>query len=740
MTSITWGPDSRGAEYRAPTFRIYVSRVVAAPKTDEPEPAAWRKEVATAYWRPWRLSWGTNGRPSTLTLRRTLGIGPGKTTRDRAEDGSLLAGDRIRLVEVGPGGPRGTVRREWFRGYVGQERILIQSGPDGEMCEAVAYGPEILLQGKAVTGQWHAVPSTDEAVTSGSFSPEMLCRANTFRSHLPVVLNESGQPNASPSYSGGKDAGWRLDSHAEAQSAGGRTFEGRGRKTTNSSGAYEAEFWRAGEAVQSLIEMVDDYAVISPVSIALLPPELSDRAIGEVDVEGLSLMEGLRAVLSPIGYGFALEPWADAGSRHILNVFQLHGTTTGSRVRKPYMAPIHGGPVRVTDPEAERVEVQRIEFVRDNHNIANDVTVVGDQKRVQVTLAFASSNSHLKPAWDTETYDLADWATEDVIDPMQWPIEGQSGKTIQHFDELFTYGAEGNTDLRHVFRSFIWNEDGAYCGLVGGMTDLGGYSLGPGQDYVRRPRPVGPTFLRDDPDAKARNLPACVQMGIEGDASAWVQVPGVIWADRAGFTIPINPLWQWYPYTSEYARHATSSGETLCDRYGQYSYLTLLHNALRCSGTALVLRLVGSIECDVAVAGRAPRRVNTSWPLAAQKTIRAENRFRYREVPSGSDPFSLAPGRHDTRDDSSDAADYARSVRDVLEDEVGHGSIVLRHLTRTYTPGDVVPRTQGRVIDLTVRGARGTHAPVVVGVIWDFGDGVNKTELTLDTPVLRITQ
>ena len=738
MTSITWAFDSRGAEYRAPTFRIYVSRVVAAPEAGEPKPTGWLTEVRAAYWRPLRLNWGINGRPSTLTIRRLLGVGKGKTTRGRAESECFIAGDRIRLVEVQRGGPRGTVQREWFRGYVGQERILVQSDPDDEASDIVAYGPEILLQGKAVSGQWHAVPAADESVIGGAFPPELLRRENTFRSHLPVVFNEAGRPNASPAQSGGKDARWRLDSHGAASSAEGRTFEGANRRITTAGATYEAATWRARAAVQSMIEIVDDYAVISPESMSLLPPELSDRAIGEVSVEGLDLLEALRAVLLPIGYGFALQPWADRFGRHQLSVFGLHGAIEGSRVRKPYMAPVHGEAARITDPAAQRAEVQRIEFVRDNHNVANDVTVVGDQKRKQVTLIFASTDSQLKPAWDTDAHDLADWATDNVIDPMRWPIEGQSERTIEYFDERFTYGAKGNTDFRHVFRSFAWNEDGAFNEVIDTMGDLRDYGIGCEQNHVRRPRPVGPTFLRDN--TGARNLPSFVQLGIEGDDSTWIQIPAVVWTDRAGFTVPINPLWQWFPYASEYARHAAVGGETLFERYGRYGYLTLLHNTLRGSGTRLVLRLVGSVECDEAVTGRAARRVSSSWPLAAAKAIRAENRFRHRAVPSGSDPLGLESTRHDARDDSDDAADYALRVRDLLEDEVGHGSITLRHLTRACAPGDVIPRTRGRVIDLTVRGGERAHGPVVVEVLWNFDEGVNKTELILDTPLLKVTQ
>jgi hypothetical protein len=578
----------------------------------------------------------------------------------------------------------------------------------------------------------------DEKLIDQTIGEDDLVRGNTFRSHLPVVFNDGGEPNASPAQSGAQSALWRLDSDAEAGAPQGRTFDAPARRVVTAAATYQAEPWKAGPAVQSLIEMVDDYEVISPRSMSLLPAELFDRVIGEVNVEALSLLEALRAVLLPIGYGFCLAPWAGEDGRHVLSVFDLHGNAESSRVRKPYMAPIHGPAVRITDDEGQRAEVQRIEFIRDSHNVANDVTVIGGQKRKQATLTFDASGSQLRPAWDLDDHDLADWATDDVVDPTQWPIDEQQRFSIEYFEQRYTYGAKGKAEFRHVFRSFAWNEDGAFNAVIDTMADLADYSVGEGGNYVRRPRPVGPTCLRDDAEAKARNFPAFVQLGVDGDDEAWIQVPAVIWADRAGFTIPINPLWRWHPYATEYARHVTSSGQTLLEKYGDLSYLTLLHNAMRDSGERLRLRLVGSVECDEAVSGRAERRVNSSWPLTAGKVIRADSRFRHREVPSGSDPFDLVASRHDTRDDSGDAADYAASVRGVLEDEVGHGSIVLRHLTRACVPGDVVPRTQGRVIDLTVPNGQGASAPVVVGVAWNFEPGVNKTELALDTTLLRV--
>jgi hypothetical protein len=308
---------------------------------------------------------------------------------------------------------------------------------------------------------------------------------------------------------------------------------------------------------------------------------------------------------------------------------------------------------------------------------------------------------------------------------------GSTSYTAAEFDRRYTYGSASGVDSRHALRSFAWNEDGALLSVSGSMGDLsvaGETSLG---GLLRRPRPVGPTLLRDDASAKVRNIPPQVLLGIAGDETSWIQVPAVIWSDRAGFTLPVNPLYRWHPYGCEQARSVKSGEETLFEKYARYNYLTLLDNALAGRTPALAMKLVGSIECDHAVTGRAGRQAGSSWPIASAKVIRAGRRFAKSEVLAGSDPFSLSADRHDTRDDSAAASAFAAQIRSAGEDEIGRGSITLRQITRAYSPGDVIPGTQGRRIDLTVSGSAGAKAPIVVGVGWDFQSGAAKTELTL---------
>ncbi len=733
MTAIAWAPEARGCRYPAPTFRVYAAPAVAAPQSDSPGNADWLAETFVEHWVPVRLMWGINGRPSMLTLRRVLGSGPGKTLRDRADESLLTGGVRVRLVEVQDAGPSGIALREWFRGYVGRGRLLVDAGDDGESCEVVAQGPEAMLRGKVVSGQWHAAESVADALVTGSFDPAELRRESTFRSHIPAVFNAGGLPNSAPVASGA--AAWRLDTHALGAAPKSRVFDAPGRCVRAAGRTYRAEPWDPASAIRSLVEMVDDYAVLSPASLGMLPSELAGCVMGEVAVEALSILEAIAAVLEPIGYEYCIEPWADSRGRHALRVFALRGSVSGARVRRPFMAPIDGAAVRAADSDGQAAEVQRIEFIRDNHDVFNDVTVLGSPVRRQVSLAFSGVAGDLCPAWDTDEHDLSNWATDGVVDPLQWTASGSF--TVAVFDERYTYGAASAVHSRHALRSFAWNEDGSLLGVMGRMGDLSGLALTPAGRYVRRPRPVGPTLLRDDPAAKVRNFPPQVLLGVAGDDNSWIQVPAVIWTDRAGFTLPVNPLWRWYPYACEQARNVASGDQTLFEKYGKYGYLTLLNNALTGEGPALAMKLVGSIECDQAVLGRAARQAGSSWPIVVQKVIRVGERFRRLVVSADGDPYGLDADRHETRDDTADAAAYAREIRAALQDETGHGSILLRQVTRSYVPGDVIPGTRGRRIDLTVSGSNGARAPVVVGVNWDLRPGVGKTELLLDTPQRR---
>jgi len=411
------------------------------------------------------------------------------------------------------------------------------------------------------------------------------------------------------------------------------------------------------------------------------------------------------------------------------------------------MAPVEQGELSVSSRQGQRALVQRVDYVRDLHHVANRVVVVGDRRRRQVALEFnyrteGEGKRDLVPLWDTEEHDLANWAVDGVIDPTLWSATGSHTAAV--FDRRYNKRGAEHHLYQHVFRTFVWNEDGAFCCMGHPVPDLRDFGVGDGTNFIRRPRPVGPTFLRDEGDGRVRNFPARVQMGIDNEdlELTWLDVPeAVVLPDRAGFTIVRNVLAgadegeTWRPYRGCLAKAA--DGQSIHDKYGDLTYLTLLYNTLRQEGVRLRFRLIGSVECDDAVTAVAGRELDSGWPFTATRILYVPSRFKWREVPEGTD-LSLGSDRHDRRDDTADAMALARTVREASQQALGHGSVVLRGLHRGYCPGMAVPGTTGRCIDFSVDGGGRSAYPVIVAVRYDFTEGVHKTELVLDSSLLAL--
>ncbi|MBT3201531.1 MAG: hypothetical protein HN350_16640 [Phycisphaerales bacterium] len=374
---------------------------------------------------------------------------------------------------------------------------------------------------------------------------------------------------------------------------------------------------------------------------------------------------------------------------------------------------------------AQRCSVQRLDFSRDNHRIANAVLVIGDRKRCEVSLEYSSqTDSDLQAYWTSDD-DLGDYDTDGVVAWRRW-----TAAQYRTFCGNYTYGRDGAR--KHAFRSFVWNEDGALAPIAQETPDLDAYGVG--GRAVRRPRPVGPALSYDD---SSRSLPARVQLAIAGDASSGLQVPAKIWTDRAGFTLTVRTLHDWYPYATDEARGVQSDGGSLQELYGDISYLQLLYNTINdvSDQPQLTLSLIGSIESDQCATGVADYTPDSSWPFRAEKVVFAPHRFKWR---------TALGAEGDSVDDSPEAALYASAVQDVTADAIGHGSIILRGIDRTYCVGDAISNTRGREVNLRLGGRDIADAqafsPVVVAVVWNFQSGAVKTELVLESPLLQVSR
>jgi len=703
MSVSAFRSDRRGVVFRPQNYRLYHA-AVRAERSGNP---GWEPETPQDYWTPEVLEWASGGRISSMRLKRILGSGAGKD-RDRPEHLDLCAGDRFRLVE---GDSR--VGREIFRGYAGQGSVTIQANPDFEGAAAVAYGPELLMQRRAVTGAWHMAPEVDDLEIAGSAEADDRVRTNVVATNLPAIFNADGLPNAG-------ESNWTLATqpHNERHCA---LFCAPGRVVRDAQGdvAVQARRWDAYSALRSMIEWFDDDGVISRSSTDWAAiRRIASEPIGEVNITGMNLLEAIGAVLRPTGLGFAIEPWAGGDGAHGLRVFRLHRTGRPG----PHLGD-WDDPVSADSSAAQRCSVQRLDFTRDNHRIANAVLVIGDCKRCEVSLEYSSApDADLQPYW-TDDDDLGDYADSGKISWRSW-----TAQQYRAFCANYTYGLDGAR--RHAFRSFVWNEDGALAPIVSDIPDISSY--GANGKALRRPRPVANTLGFDE---SRRRLPAAVQLSIAGDDASRLQIPAMIWPDRAGFTLTARTLHDWYPYACPEARGIQSEGESLYDLYGDMSYLQLLYNAIEnvASEPQLSLHLIGSIESDECVTGLADYTPDSSWPFRAERIVYAPHRFKWRAAADG-----------DSIDESADAATYASLVQDVTADAVGHGSIILRGVDRTYSVGDAISNTCGRRVNLRIGGRdiadAQAYSPLVIAIVWNFQSGAMKTELVLESPLLQVTR
>jgi len=694
--------NQRGAVFRPQNYRLYH----AAVRTGKSGNPAWEPETPQDHWAPTVLEWCSEGKISSMRLGRIIGSGSGKD-RDRPEQLDICAGDRFRLVEGDS--------RETFRGYAGQGALTIQSNPDFEGASVVAYGPEVLLRARAVTGAWCMTSEVDDAEVAGSAVPDDRVRSNVAATNLPVIFNQDGLPNAgNPNWTLATDP--QDQRHCAVFCAPGRVV-----RDENGDVAAESLHWDAYTALRSLVEWFDDGRVISHAATDWAAiQQIADETIGEVNITGMNLLDAIGAVLRPAGLGFALQPWASPDGAHGLCVFRLHRTGRAG----PYLGDWDAAK-SVSTSAAQRCSVQRLDFSRDNHRIANSVLVGGDRKRCEVSLEYSSqSDADLQPYWTSDD-DLANYASDGIVAWRNW-----TAPEHRAFCANYTYSLDNSR--KHAFRSFAWNEDGALAPTIPMAPDLSSYGMG--KRAVRPPRPVANAYSLD---RGGRTLPATVQLSISGDDNSRIEIPAYIWPDRAGFTLTCETLHDWYPYATPQARGIQSGASNLYDLYADLSYLQLLYNTIEdVSGQPqLMLHLNGSIESDQCVTGLADYTPDSSWPFRAEKVVFTPHRFKWR---------TALGDEGDVIDDSTEAGLYASAIQDVTADAIGHGSIILRGIDRTYHVGEAISSTRGREVNLRIGGRNiadaQAFAPVVIAVVWNFQSGAAKTELVLESPLLQVTR
>ena len=717
----------------------WVVKLDASPVTvpdDDADPFEVRLE-ATNDWVPESIQWNANGVPTTLNLRRILGQGNGKTEDYYPERVQLLPGTTVVLERATDDGET----EQWFRGHVGQSHLMIQ--PENHALNAIAYGPELLLNAVAVVGQWTKTTDADDMELTHVLTDAARIRENIWQTYLPCIFNENGLPNCSRATDNSGDAlGWKLDTDATTYTSGSdnpcRVFEASNRVVTTmgqTTAELKAVHWTAYRALRSLIEWYDHYSVISwdTAPWTQLEASLDSMPLPEVNVQGMGLGDAITEILRAVGYGWCLSPWpvfdaVDCVPRHRLFVYSL---TTPKTSKSPLLPPLSS---HATDDDAWRAMVERFEYLKDSHNVKPQVIVIGDQEREQLKLWFAEDGD-LRPYWNTSFHVLSAWAHENEV--TETAIEA-GGLDPENFMTAYNSDGSGFAGNENVFRGFGLNEDGHM-----GPTTIAVMPSVFGANSMRRQRPMGPCIEYDRSDAQMRHYPAQVWLGLSRNsasiAGSEVRVAARVWHDHCGFTLLEGSLLQWHPWAgSDKAENEVYAGGPI---YEDVHYLTCLHNTIAYQTAnhdrlCLQIYIIGTIETDITIRATGDGSTFVTWPIKATKVIEARHRFRKRSVEE-SGPWSTTAA--DTRDDVAITQTYADNIVEAVAPPVGHGSMMLRHITRAWHPGMGIFETDGRRIDLTVDLARAKCA-IVAGVRWNFAEGANKTELLLDTQLLGLIQ
>lgn len=710
-------------------------------------PATWAAEATDSRWEILRRRLVANGGISTCTLRRILGT-KGVQAVEEPEDAGTLHGNRFRVIDGDDD--------EWFAGYSAQDSMIIQADPQHEDVQITIYGPEWRLNQKVVSGQWHINQDKEDKILDATYVAGDFVRAETHTSDIPCIFNPMRRDKDGIRRPVGNMFDirftWTLATAGSSADRGCSVFDDPGRKVLENYEVLpviEAAPWTIAKALRSLVEFWDNGTTlnISAAEWDAIETTLGSTAIeDEVNVEGMTLLQAMTAVLKDSGFGFSIEPYSqdNAGSfLHRLHVENLRDAGTTITIAMGEKG------VGVSSPYATS-ELHRLDFMRDGQNIRNEVTVIGSMTRVQIQAKFLSpfNLSLLHPAWSTTDYDLATWATNDIVDLLSTTVSEADWRIFAN--QFHLTGVDHATYI-HTFRSFALNEDGQFSYMIydgnAVIPDLAAeWNIGNGTDCLRRARPIGPQLVWQDENLN-RYRRAVVELVVAvGSDEYIVDITNVtdIWRDAAGFTIrggSAGDLFQksdqgiiskpWFPFAG-YVKESTIPAALR-----KTSYLTLLHNTLRESGTyKLELRIGGTIEDDTAVQSTSAKQAAQAMPLLSKRVVR--NR-QYRKVRTENE----LPGTEDTRDNTDLCKRDALVYRDTGEDEMGIGSITIPFSTRTLggetlRPLIGVTGTTGRVIDFDVDGGNDAYFPLIRQVVNTFGEG-QITELTLDSNLLGVS-
>jgi len=725
---------SRGVSLQSPNVVVYHDPVDRGSSTGNPWPDEATAPSETLI--PLTLTVGSNGRESVLKLSHAIR----DSDSARADGRTLDYGDRIRVVtRYG-----NNQEVEMFRGYIGQIGIDYtpnSNGQDHEGEGVSVYGVEV-IPGAILKTNWLTADKEDVIIAAGPTGLPFVHFHDDddddddgdFWTFGPVVFNPRETSNTQTGNATSEDdEGYTYFMH-----------QGRTLRSADSSATVvlQSEPWTAYTAGKWLIERIaadlEATGLTMADSFVALKATLDAIPISNVDVTGLTSIQALAKVLNPVGYGFTLTPGttatgtaAGAGAReHFLSVYHLGGTNV---VPGPWMAD-RKNPVSMHTEDGQKIQVVSIRYNRAANSTRNDFTVIGEFKKIEQTFIYAGrtgsslTETELQPFWDITENSLDDYDTAGVLTDQS--LDGASRTT---WDARYTQG--GTAYRRHTFRSFAWNEDGGLAPTLTVIPDLVNYSDAD-LNSIRRPRPFLKSMIYDD--VEGRTLEAtrveCAIFTDDGtDETSWITIGATVWKDRGGFTLTADDLLKFRPWKD-------AKDKAFEFTYGDYPLAQLLYNtrySAVVTAKKIQFRLRCSVETDERIVGTSAQQDESAWPLTRRGVAYLPNRFKWQTIDNG-DGGEFVGLSGAARDDTVAIGAYSNARRDVSEDALGMGSVILRGIDLVYSIGQAFASTRGYELDLTINaGGADRRAPSIAGIVYDFREGDIKTELLLDANLLQ---
>lgn len=438
-----------------------------------------------------------------------------------------------------------------------------------------------------------------------------------------------------------------------------------------------------------------------------------DILMRDSDVSGQNVPDAIESMISYNGFGARFELGANSSGDPVtrLVLFRRDGTG-GSDPKDLFLQPYGSG----LDPAKSNASV--LELIRNSRNLSNACVVACRPDLVEVSIVLAPG----------------------------FHILDSDADHISDFDLAEANKKTNSAETRNAYRLFIADEcgDGHWDHSSNSWVTAQPIDFSPAlvpvngvPSYVNRYRPGRGTLLSRDDSGRPLRAELYLSRDYTGATPA-------VW-DRSG-------TWQPCGHGNWHLEHDRLGVRLSCQNPESWSIAppgksdqprqnpgpkvkgvtSLARPGLDLNSGYYHLMLVTVIEADTRIKARAPKRTASPTKFSVWTRIEAHDHFRKETVDASS---WFAGGPVNPRDDTTMAQAQAEALRAARETPHVSGQITIPYLSNGYAVGDRIASVNGVNIDLAETAApeagEEPRYPVVVGLSYWFGEGGQKTTLTL---------